>query len=364
MAKKNLILVINPGSTSTKISLYSDEECIASENLSHSVDEIKKYPTIYDQKDMRTKVIMNWLKGLNYKVSDLSAVVGRGGLLRPMPGGTYKVTDMMLEDLKIGYQGEHASNLGGIIADNIAKQADILACIVDPVSVDEYEDVARISGLPEIPRISLVHALNIKAVTRKVCKEMNLKFEESSFVVAHIGGGITVAPVKNGRIVDSVSANDEASFSPERAGGLPSGALTEMAYSGKYTYEELRRKTIGGQGGLAAYLGTNDGREVNRRIEAGDKKAEFILEAMAYQLSKDIVSMSVVLKGKVDAIVLTGGMAYNKKLTDWVTERVGFVAPVKLVPGEEEMQALMQGALRVLRGEESPKVYENEVFKG
>jgi len=362
MAQKYLILVINPGSTSTKISLFSDKECIASENLSHSVEEIKEFSTIYDQKDMRTEVIMNWLEGLNYKVSDLSAVVGRGGLLRPMPGGTYKVTDMMLEDLKIGYQGEHASNLGGIIANNIAKQANIPACIVDPVSVDEFEDVARISGLPDLPRISLLHALNIKAVSRKVCKEMNLKFKESSFIVAHIGGGITVAQVKNGKLIDSVSANDEASFSPERTGGLPVGDLIKMAYSGKFTYSELKKKTIGGQGGLTAYLGTNDGREVNKRIDAGDKKAEFILEAMAYQLSKDIVSMSTVLKGKVDAIVLTGGMAYNKKLTDWITSRVGFVAPVKLSPGEEEMKALMQGALRVLRGEEKPKIYENEVL--
>lgn len=363
MIRKQLILVINPGSTSTKISLYNDEECIASENLSHSVEEIKKFHAIYDQKDMRTDVIMNWLKGLNYKVSDLSAVVGRGGLLRPIPGGTYKVTDMMLQDLKVGYQGEHASNLGGIIANNIAKQANIPACIVDPVSVDEYEDVDRISGLPEIPRVSLLHALNIKAVTRKVCKEMNLRFEESSIVVAHIGGGITVAPVKNGRLIDSVSANDEASFSPERTGGLPVGDLTAMAYSGKYTYSELKKKTIGGQGGLTAYLGTNDGREVNRRIDEGDKKAKFILEAMAYQLSKDIISMTVVLKGKVDAIILTGGMAYNKKLTDLITDRVAFAAPVKLAPGEEEMQALMQGALRVLTGEEKPKIYENEVLK-
>lgn len=360
MTRKNLILVINPGSTSTKIALYSDEECLASENLSHSTDEIKKYSTIYDQKDMRTEVIMNWLKGLNYDVSDLAAVVGRGGLLRPMPGGTYKVTDKMLEDLKIGYQGQHASNLGGIIADNIGKQAEIPAFIVDPVAVDEFEDVTRISGLPEIPRASLVHALNIKAVTRRVCSEMNLKFEQSSFVVAHIGGGISVSPVKDGRILDANNANDDGPFSPERAGGLPCGSLIQLAYSGKYTYAELKKKIVG-TGGLTGYLGTNDGREVNRRIDEGDKQAEFILKAMAYQISKEIVSMATVLKGKVDAIILTGGMAYNKKLTDWITERVGFAAPVKIVPGEDEMLALMQGALRVLRGEENPKVYEEEV---
>ena len=360
MTRKNLILVINPGSTSTKIALYNDEECLASENLSHSVDEIKKFPTIYDQKDMRTEVITNWLEGLNYKITDLAAVVGRGGLLRPMPGGTYKVTDKMLEDLKTGYQGQHASNLGGIIADSIAKQAGISAFIVDPVAVDEFDEVARISGLPEIPRASLVHALNIKAVTRRVCKDMNLKFEESSFVVAHIGGGISVSPVKDGRILDANNANDDGPFSPERAGGLPCGALIKLAYSGKYTYDELKKKVVGA-GGLTAYLGTNDGREVNRRIDEGDEKAEFILMAMAYQLSKEIVAMATVLKGRADAIILTGGMAYNKKLTDWITDRVNFVAPVKVVPGEDEMLALMQGALRVLRGEEIPKVYEEEV---
>lgn len=360
MTRKNLILVINPGSTSTKIALYNDEECLATENLSHSVDEIKNYSTIYDQKDMRTNVIMGWLKGLNYEVSDLAAVVGRGGLLRPMPGGTYRVTDKMLIDLKDGYQGQHASNLGGIIADNIAKQAGIPAFIVDPVAVDEFEEIARISGLPEIPRVSLVHALNIKAVTRRICREMELNFEQSSFVVAHIGGGISVSPVKDGRILDANNANDDGPFSPERAGGLPCGALMKLAFSGDYTYAELKKKTVGA-GGLTGYLGTNDGREVNKRIDEGDKKAEFILQAMAYQLSKEIVSMATVLKGKLDAIILTGGMAYNKKLTDWITDRVSFVAPVKIVPGEDEMLALMEGALRVLRGEEIPKVYEEEV---
>lgn len=362
MAENYLILAINPGSTSTKISLFRNEECIATENLSHSIEEIKQYPTIYDQKDMRTNVIMNWLEKINVKLSDLSAVVGRGGLLRPMPGGTYTVTDMMLEDLRIGYQGQHASNLGGIIADKIAKQVNIPAYIADPVSVDEYQDVARISGLPEVPRDSLVHALNIKATTRKICKEMNLKFEDSSFVVAHMGGGTTIASVKNGKIIDSAAA-DEGAFTPERTGGLPVGSLVELCYSGKYTHEEMQKKTIRGGGGLYAYLGTTDGREVNKRIDAGDKRAEFILEAMAYQLSKDIVAMAVVQSGKIDAIILTGGNAYNEKLTKWITERVSFVAPVKIAPGENEMTALMEGALRALRGEEAPKIYDNEVLK-
>ncbi|HEY5575265.1 MAG TPA: butyrate kinase [Clostridiaceae bacterium] len=362
MADEYLILVLNPGSTSTKISLFLNEECLATENLSHSTEEIKQFPTIFDQKDMRTNVILNWLEKHNYKITDLAAVVGRGGLLRPMPGGTYSVDHMMLEDLKIGYQGQHASNLGGIIANSIARQANIPAYIVDPVSVDEYENVARISGMPEIPRKSLVHALNIKAVTRKVCEDKKLAYDNSGFVVAHLGGGITVASLKNGRIIDSVSANDESSFSPERTGGLPVGSLVELAYSGKYTHAEMLRKTIGGKGGFAAYLGTNDGKEVNRKIDAGDKRAEFILEAMAYQLGKDILAMSVVQKGRLNGIILTGGLAYNQKLTDLITARVSFVAPVILVPGENEMTALVHGALRALRGEEEPKIYENEVL--
>lgn len=360
MNKKGYILVINPGSTSTKIALFDKANCVAVTNLSHSSEEIKKYERIYDQKDMRTEVILEWLKGQGVALEDLAAVVGRGGLLRPMPGGTYKVTEKMLEDLKIGYQGEHASNLGGIIANEIAKKIDIPSFIVDPVAVDEYEDEARVSGFPEIPRRSLVHALNIKAVTRRTCYKLDKDFTNSSYVVAHIGGGISVAPVKNGRIIDSNNANEEGPFSPERVGGLPVGDIVRMAYSGKYTYKEVKKK-INGEGGLVAYLGTNDGREVNRRIEEGDKKAELILEAMAYQLAKEIGAMAAVLGGKLDAIILTGGMAHNKRLTDWITERVSFIAPIELVPGEDEMLALAEGASRVINREEAAKIYENEV---
>lgn len=360
MDTKYLILVINPGSTSTKIALFSNEECVASENLSHSVDEISKFGSIYEQKEMRTEVIMNWLKKQNVSIESLSAVVGRGGLIRPMPGGVYKVTEKMLEDLRIGYQAQHASNLGGIIAYIIAGKVNIPAYIVDPVAVDEIDDVARISGMPEIPRRSLVHALNIKAVTRRVCNDLNKSYDKSAFIVAHIGGGISIAPVKNGRIIDVDHANAEGPFSTDRTGGLPVGDLVKLCYSGQYTYDEIKKKLVG-QGGLTAYLGTNDGREVNRRIDEGDKKAEFILNAMAYQIAKTIGSMSVELKGQTDAIILTGGMAYNKKLTDYVEKMVKFIAPVILVPGEEEMLALAQGALRALKGEEIAKVYEEEV---
>lgn len=358
---KELILVINPGSTSTKIALYDHDKCEASENLSHSTEEIKKFDTIYNQKDMRENIIMDWLTSQNISISDLKAVVGRGGLLRSMPGGTYKITDKMLEDLKIGYQGQHASNLGGVIAYSISKKANIPSFIVDPVAVDEISEEARISGMPEIPRKSLVHALNIKAVTRRICKEENKDFYHSSFVVAHMGGGISVSPMKNGQILDVNNANEDGPFSPERAGGVPVGDLIKIAYSNKYTYRELKSKLIG-KAGFVGYLGTNDGRKVNEMIEEGNPKAKLVLEAMAYQISKEIVSMATVLNGKVDAIILTGGLAHNKKLTSLIENRVNFMCKVKLVPGEDEMLALAQGALRALLNIEKAKIYEDEVF--
>ncbi|SFB20649.1 butyrate kinase [Clostridium frigidicarnis] len=358
--KSYYILAINPGSTSTKIALFKNEECIAVENLSHSPDEIKNYETIYEQKDMRARVVLEWLETQNIRKEDLSAIVGRGGLLRPMPGGTYKVTDKMIEDLKIGYQGQHASNLGGIISKEIAGKLNIPAFIVDPVAVDELEDVARISGLPQIPRRSLVHALNIKAVTRRICVELNKDFYNSSYVVAHLGGGISISPVKNGRIIDTNDANEDGPFSPERAGGLPAGDLVNMCFSNRYNQIEMK-KLILGQAGLVGYLGTNDGRKVDEMINNGDIKAELILKSMAYQISKEIGAMATVLNGEIDAIILTGGLAYNKRLTSWVSERIGFIAPIQLVPGEDEMLALAQGALRCVNGKENAKIYEDEV---
>ncbi len=359
---KGHILVINPGSTSTKIALYNESRYISSTNLSHNAEETKKYERICDQKDMRTSVIIAWLDSQGLSLEDLSAVVGRGGLLRPMPGGTYIVTEPMLKDLKIGFQGEHASNLGGIIAYEIAEKVNIPAFIVDPVAVDEFEDEARVSGIPELPRRSLVHALNIKAVTRRVSMRLNKSFESSSYVVAHLGGGISIAPVRNGRIIDVNNANEDGPFSPERAGGLPVGDVVRMAYSGNYTYKELKKKLVG-EAGLTAYLGTNDGRVVDKLIEEGDSKAELILKAMAYQIAKEIGAYSAVLMGKVDAVILTGGLAYNKRLVSWIKERIEFIAPVELVPGEDEMQALYEGAVRVINGEEIAKIYENEIFK-
>nr|WP_250160247.1 butyrate kinase [Caloranaerobacter azorensis] len=290
-------------------------------------------------------------------LTKLSAVVGRGGLLKPIAGGTYKVNERMLEDLKVGVLGEHASNLGGILAHEIASQLNIPAFIVDPVVVDEMEDVARISGMPELERKSIFHALNQKAVARRAAKELGKAYNEVNLIVAHLGGGISVGAHKNGRVIDVNNALDgEGPFSPERTGGLPVGDLVKLCFSGKYTLAEMKKK-IKGNGGLVAYLGTNDAREVVKMIENGDKKAELVYKAMAYQVAKEIGSLAAVLEGKVDGIILTGGIAYDKRFTKWIIDRVSFISKVFVYPGEDEMIALAEGGLRVLRGEEEAKVY-------
>jgi butyrate kinase len=359
MLRENL-LVINPGSTSTKVAVFRNTENILQKNLNHSAEEVAKYEKITDQFHYREEMILEWLKEEKIEVGSLVAVVGRGGLLKSMPSGTYKVTDAMIEDLKIGVQGEHASNLGGIIAKGIADGQGIPSFIVDPVAVDEFDDIARISGLPELPRKSLVHALNIKAVARRAAKDMNKDLTELNFIIAHLGGGITISPVEEGRIIDANNANDAGPFSPERAGTLPVGALIKLCYSGKYTQAETK-KMILGKAGLVGYLGTNDARDVLKMIENGDKKAELIFDAMTYQISKEIGSVATVLKGKVDAILLTGGIAYSNLLCEKISKRVQFIAPVKVYPGEDEMLALAEGTQRVLNGEEQAKIYENEV---
>jgi butyrate kinase len=359
MQRENL-LVINPGSTSTKVAVFRNTENILQKNLNHSAEEVAKYEKITDQFHYREEMILDWLKEEKIEVESLVAVVGRGGLLKSMPSGTYKVTDAMIEDLKIGVQGEHASNLGGIIAKGIADSQGIPSFIVDPVAVDEFDDIARISGLPELPRKSLVHALNIKAVARRAAKDMNKDLTELNFIIAHLGGGITISPVEEGRIIDANNANDAGPFSPERAGTLPVGALIKLCYSGKYTQAEAK-KMILGKAGLVGYLGTNDARDVLKMIENGDKKAELIFDAMTYQIAKEIGSVATVLKGKVDAILLTGGIAYSNLLCEKISKRVQFIAPVKVYPGEDEMLALAEGTQRVLNGEEQAKIYENEV---
>ncbi len=352
------ILVINPGSTSTLISIFEDEKEIKREKIEHDVNELRKFKELIDQLPYRKERIMEKLKEWGIKKGDLSAVAGRGGVFKPLESGTYEVNDKMIEDVKAGrVRAKHASNLGCILAKEIAEEYGVKAYIADPVSVDEFEPLARVSGLPEIEREALQHTLNIKAMARRAAKELKKPLSELNLVVAHIGGGISVCPLKGGRIIDANNAKEEGPFSPERTGGLPAYSLVELCYSGKYTREQMLRKIMG-EGGLVAYLGTNSIKEVLKRIEQGDEKARFYLEAMAYQIAKEIGAMSTVLKGKVDAIILTGGGANAELLVNWIKERVSWIAQVLVYPGEHEMLALAQATLRVLRGEEKPKEYK------
>ncbi|MEG0372059.1 MAG: butyrate kinase [Clostridium sp.] len=356
MGKK--LLIINPGSTSTKIGVYDDEKEVLVETLRHSTQEISSYNSIFEQLDFRKNVILNVLKDKNFDINELSAIVGRGGLLKSIEGGTYAVNDSMIEDLKVGVQGQHASNLGGIIANEIGKELNIPAFIVDPVVVDEFKEVARISGMPEIERKSIFHALNQKAVAKRYAKENGKSYEELNLIVAHMGGGISVGAHKMGKVVDVNNALDgEGPYSPERAGGLPVGDLVKMCFSGEYTIEEIKNK-INGKGGCVAYLDTNDAREIDERASKGDEKAKLVFEGMGYQTAKEIGKCAAVLSGRVDAIIITGGIAYSKNMIDYISERVEFIAPVTVYPGEDELLALTMGGLRVLNGEEIAKEYK------
>lgn len=351
------LLIINPGSTSTKIGVYEDETSLFEETLRHSSEEMQNFSGIFDQLDFRKNIILDILKEKNFDIKDLDAVVGRGGLLKPIEGGTYAVNESMLRDLKIGVLGQHASNLGGIIASEIGKELDIPSFIVDPVVVDEMDDVARISGMPEIQRKSIFHALNQKAVAKRYAKEQNKDYNKINVIIAHMGGGISVGAHKHGRVVDVNNCLDgEGPFSPERSGSLPVGDLAKLCFSGKYTLDEIKKK-INGKGGFVAYLNTNDARDVEKLVNLGDKKAELVFEAMSYQVSKEIGACAAVLSGKVDAIILTGGIAYGKATVKSITDRVSFIAPVVVYPGEDELLALVQGGLRVLKGEEKAKTY-------
>jgi butyrate kinase len=352
------VLTINPGSTSTKVALYEDEHPLFVETIHHSADEIAAFPRIASQYAFRRDAVLSLLDEHQIELDSLDAVVGRGGILRPVPSGTYRVNEKMLDELRHPKEREHASNLGALMADDVARRAGIPAFIVDPVCVDEFDEIARISGLPEIERRSLSHALNLKAAARRAARELGKRYDEVNLVVVHLGGGISVSPHRRGRMVDVNQALDGTGpFAPERAGGLPVGDVIRMCYSGKYTYEEMSKK-IAGHGGLVAHLGTNDARQVERRIEEGDAHARLIYQAMAYQIAKEIGLMATVLKGNVDAIVLTGGLARSELLVDWIVERVEWIAPVMIYPGEDEMLAMAQGALRVLRGEEEALDYQ------
>ncbi len=351
------ILAINPGATSTKFAVFDDETVLVKKTVEHQGDELKHYAHVYDQYPYRIELIRNELAAAGIAMESLNAIVGRGGLLKPVAGGTYRVNETMVKEMEKAPRGEHASNLGSVIAYELAGQLNIPAFIVDPVSVDELEPIARISGSPWFERVSMTHALNMKAVARKVAAEMGKRYEEVTLVVAHLGTGVSLSAHRGGKMVDMVDGKEEGPFAPDRCGSLPSSQLVKLCYSGKYSEKEVRSGLFG-SGGLYAYLGTKDIRQVKKMAEEGNEKAAMLLEALAYQVAKEIGSLSTVLKGKVDRIVLTGGMAYAQYFTDAIVDRVRFIAPIVIVPGEEELESLAAGALRVLRGEEEPHTYQ------
>jgi butyrate kinase len=350
------VLVLNPGSTSTKIAVWSTEGPLLQETVAHPSDELAQYPRVVDQFPLRLEAIeaagSDWLQS-----GKLNAVVGRGGPLRPLEGGTYRITERMLDDLRSAKWSNHASNLGAIIAHHLAGKLDLPCFVVDPVTVDEFSPLARISGVPEIQRKARSHALNIKATARQAATMIGKPLDQTRFVVVHMGGGLSICALEGGRIID---VNDGllgmGPFSPERAGALPIGALVKLCFSGEFAEEELLRK-LSTESGLKAYLGTSDCVEVERRMEAGDDEAKLYYNAMLYQIAKEIGAMAAVLMGSLDGIILTGGMANSPLLTETLKAYVAFLGKVFVIPGEKEMEALAWGAFRVLEGKEEAKVY-------
>ncbi len=357
--KPSVVLAINPGSTSTKVALFRGPEEAWSDTQRYDADRIREFPSIPAQEKFRLAEIRKALRKRDTEATDFDAVVGRGGLLRPIPGGTYKVSTEMLEDLRSCRFGSHASNLGGPLAKRIADEAGgVPAFIVDPVVVDELIDEVRLSGIPEIERRSVFHALNQKAVARRASSELGKDFDKANLIVAHMGGGISVGAHRGGRVIDVNNALDgEGPFTPERAGSLPAGEMVKFIFSTGIKLEELMKKMVGG-GGLVAHLGTNDLREVEEMIAGGDEKARLVFEAMAYQVAREICCRAAVLSGEVDAVVLTGGLAFSEAFVGAVSRRVAFIAPILVFPGEDEMRALAEGALRVMSGQETAREYE------
>ncbi|CAI6294978.1 putative butyrate kinase [Bacillus subtilis] len=354
------ILTINPGSTSTKIGVFHNERSIFEKTLRHNIEELQRFDRIIDQYEFRKNHILETLHEQGINISKFDAVCARGGLLRPIEGGTYVVNDEMIEDLKSGYAGQHASNLGGIIAREIADGLNIPSYIVDPVVVDEMSVLAKVSGMPEIERKSIFHALNQKAVARKAAASLGKRYENMKMIITHMGGGITIGVHDRGRVVDvNNGLHGEGPFSPERAGTVPAGDLVDLCFSGEYTKDEIMKKLVG-TGGLLGYLGTNDAVKVEQMIQGGDEKARFIYDAMAYQVAKEIGAASAALKGEVEAIVLTGGLAYGKSFVSAIRSYIDWISDVLVYPGENELQSLAQGALRVLLGEEQSKQYRIE----
>ncbi|MBN1115824.1 MAG: butyrate kinase [Bacteroidales bacterium] len=352
------ILAINPGSTSTKIAVFENSRPVFLKNMVHNIKELEKLGKIANQYEYRKKCILDELTNSHLDINKIKAVIGRGGLLRPIKSGVYRVNEVMKKDLKEGIFGEHASNLGGLIADDIARQIEgCQAFIADPVVVDELEDVARYTGHPNFKRYSIFHALNHKAIGRAYARLINRKYEELSLIIAHMGGGVSVGAHHFGRVIDVNQALDgEGPFSPERTGTLPAGALAKLCFEEGMTLDQVK-KMITGKGGLVAYLGTNSAYEVELMAEDGNKEARKVQDAMAYQIGKEIGALSAVLKGHVDAIILTGGISHNTMVVEYIKSMVSFIAPVVIYPGEDEMHALAWNGLMVLKGQVQPKDY-------
>lgn len=357
------ILTINPGSTSTKIAVFSydnnQHKLIFNKTINHSAEEIHKFHKIIDQYHFRSDLITKTLKENGIEIEELACVVGRGGLFKPVKSGTYLVNDLMIQDIRDPKTLEHASNLGCLLAHEIAASIGRKAFIVDPVVVDELDDIARYSGLKDFPRTSIFHALNQKAIARKCSEDHNRNYEDLNMIVVHLGGGITIGAHKKGRVVDvNNGLTGEGPFSPERAGGIACFDIIELCFREGMTKEKAK-KAIVGKGGIVDYLGTNNMREIEQGILNGDKKAEGVFDAMVYQICKEIGAMATaVFKGKVDYIVLTGGIAYDKRLASIIRDRAGFIADIKVYPGEDEMMALYLGGLRVIKGIDKEQIYE------
>ncbi len=356
-SNKAKILAINPGSTSTKFAIYEGHEAIFEDTLRHSSEEIARYATVADQLDWRLEMIVEGLKSHNIEIGDLDGVVGRGGMVKPIKGGVYEVNDALCHDSRTAIR-EHASNLGALIAKGIGDKVGIKAYIADPVVVDELEDVARVSGHPAFPRTSAFHALNSKAIAKRYAKSVGKRYDEVNVIVVHMGGGVSVSVHKKGRVVDTTNALSGAdSFSPERAGRIEPITLVEACFSGKYTEKELTQMLIG-KGGLMAHLGHNSMYNAVCASLDGDAKSKSIVDAFCYNVAKDVGAMSTVLCGEIDAIIITGGIAFSEQIVGWITERIKWMAEVVPYPGEDELGALVSGVIDVMDGEVEAQIYE------
>lgn len=351
----HVIFAINPGSTSTKLALFRSRELVFERSVAHDVDSLRRFKIAADQLEYRFKFIMDVLKEESIDPSIIDAFVGRGGLLKPLSGGTYAVNDRMLEDLSQSTYGDHASNLGAIIADRLGKENKKPAFTVNPVVVDELIDEARFTGLPLINRVSAFHALNQKAVAKKVAKDIGIDYENGNFIVAHLGGGISVGAHKNGRVIYVNNALEEGPFSPERAGSLPTKQLVNLCFSGEYTKDEVNKMLVG-KGGFYAHTGTTDVKSIMEKAQS-DESYRRVVDAFTYNLSKEISGLAACFAGDVDRIVITGGLAHSKEIVKAVEKRVSFIAPVFVVPGEDELRALEEGVIHVLDGLEEIKSY-------